>query len=145
VSGNFKRTDAHSGNGGGFLQRHLPQFKHFHSGSLRGGKAVDRILQFFLSKHIFCFIRVFASKGYVQAISLHFPYAGSGITARSICKAVSSNCEKPGHEWSPRIVSGSDRMQGEQDILNEIFNILVGQKTSTSTHNTPQANCDFLQ
>ena len=29
--------------------------------------------------------------------------------------------------------------------LDQIFNILVGQKTSISTHNAPEADCDFLK
>jgi len=68
-----------------------------------------------------------------------------GIPAGSVREAISTNRYQPWHERPLRIVCSTNRMHGEQDVLNEIFDIFRPKKSTLSANNLSYPRRNLLE
>lgn len=90
-------------------------------------------------------IRSRMDEGYVQISHDRLVGPGSLKLSSTVRQPISDDREEPRHEWPPWVVRGSHRMERQQNVLHEIFDVFAAEERTAVRHDSPNSRSDGVQ
>ena len=125
------------------LQRELLQPQQLHRLALAGRQHCDRLMQPANIAGFLMMVRFIRHKGFMRFRQRRLPQADPPPPAQAIDEPVTGHRQKPGGEGTLGVIALPDRMEGQQDILHAILDLL-GAEARPARH-PPEIRRDRAQ
>src|SRR5215831_18236971 len=113
--------------GRGFLQGELLQPQQLDRLALAGGKAGDSLLEPADLAILLGKVRFICRKGFMNRRQLRLAEPEAAAPAQAVDEPVACDRQQPGREGTPGIVALPDRVNGQQDVLDPVLDLIALQ------------------
>ena len=138
--------NSHPGFGGCFLQRQLPELQQLHCPSLARRQGSNRLVHDVEVLRALLFeIRSGRGEGYIQVVDGHLVDRPAGVAPGTVGDTVVHDAEQPGQERPVRIIGRAHGMQGQENVLHEILDVLRLQESKPPLDALPQQRRELSQ